>query len=159
LNTRFASVHLNIERELPDVSDLPQILREFGLHTLVQESLWVVTYDSLMQIRTIIEVARGGYHSMDISLPTILSAVLVAGTDRFLIAHNHSSGDVAPTEIDMDLTRKLMTASNSCGLYFEDHLILSPDGKTFSFAASKLLVPAKSLKTLAKNNRKANIAA
>lgn len=159
MNARFASVHLNIERELPDVADVPQILREFGLHTLVQESLWVVTYDSLMQVRTVVEVARGGYHAMDVSLPAILSAVLVSGTDRFLIAHNHSSGDVAPTEIDMDLTRKLMTASNACGLYFEDHYILSPEGRVFSFAESKLLVPAKSLKTLARNNRKATIAA
>ena len=68
--------------------------------------------------------------------PAVLSAVLLAGVDHFAVAHNHSAGDVRPTTIDVDLTAKLMDAANTVGLYFEDHLVLSPRGKAFSFASS-----------------------
>ena len=108
-----------------------------------------------MQVRSVIEVARGGYHKMDVPIPAIMSAVLVAGTDRFAIAHNHSTGDVTPTAADIDLTKKVMNAANVVGLFFEDHLIVGPNGEEFSMADKGILVPAKELKALAKSGRKA----
>jgi hypothetical protein len=42
----------------------------------------------------------------------------------------------------VDLTAKVMTAANSVGLYFEDHLIVGPDAETFSFLAAGLIIPA-----------------
>lgn len=154
-SNRMVTVHLRVERELPSAIDsIPDLMREAGVHTQTQEVMWVCAYDSIMQVRHIIEVARGGYHTMDVPIPAILTAVLTAGTDRFLIAHNHSTGDVTPTTVDVNLTRKVMAAANACGLYFEDHLILGPSGEQFSMAEAGILVPAKDLSVLAKNNQR-----
>lgn len=155
MRTRFASLGLQIEQELPSLADVPDILFEASLHNHPQEAFWVITYDSIMQIRTIIEIARGGYHSVDIPMPGILSAVFTAGTDRFIVAHNHSSGDVKPTTIDVDLTGKVMAAANVCGLFFEDHLILGPRGEVFSFADEGMIIPSPKLQAMAKTNRRA----
>jgi DNA repair protein RadC len=151
----YASVHLDIERELPAAWDLMDLLKQGGLADMTQEVMWVVPYDSAMQIRTIVEVARGGYHSMDVPIPAILSAVLLAATDRFIIAHNHSTSDVTPTTADVDLTRKVMEAANACGLFFEDHLIVGPNGEEFSMTDHNIIIPAKELKAMARSNRKA----
>lgn len=155
MRTNFCSVRLQIDKELPFASEMPDVLFDVGgLHDATQETLWVMPYDSVMQVRSIVEVARGGYHNMEIPIPAVLTAVLAAGVDRFAIAHNHSTGDVAPTEPDMDLTRKIMAAANACGLYFEDHLILGPNGESFSMADEGILIPAPQLKAMAKTNRK-----
>jgi DNA repair protein RadC len=154
---RYASLHLSIDRELESAADLPNILRGLGLHDQTQEVLWVIAYDSMMQVRTIVEVARGGYHSLDVPIPALMTAVLMAGTDRFMIAHNHSAGDVSPTEVDIDLTRKVMSAANTCGLYFEDHIILSPGDDHYSMADTGILVPSKELRVMAQTNRKARV--
>lgn len=153
----YASVHLTVERELPSAINIPTLLAESGFASETQEVMWVIPYDSIMQVRSVIEVARGGYHSMEVPVPAVLTAVLAAGTDRFVIAHNHSTGDVVPTTVDIDLTRKVMAAANTCGLFFEDHIIVGPSGEEFSMAENGILVPAKELRTMAQTNRRAKV--
>ena len=143
--TRFATIHLTVEREVPSAAELPLQLKLLGLADQTQEALWVIAYDSIQGIRTVVEVARGNYHSMDVSIPAVLSVPLLAACDRFEIAHNHPSGDVAPTVLDVDLTRKVMNAANTCGLYFEDHIILSPNGDYYSFFEAGLLGPGRTV--------------
>ena len=157
MTTRYARIRLDIEREMPAAWDIVDILVNEGLSNYTQEVMWVVAYDSLMQIRTVTEVARGGYHRMDVSIPVVMSAVLTSGTDRFIIAHNHSTGDVTPTEPDIDLTRKVMDAANICGLYLEDHIIVGPRGESFSMTDANIIVPSETLKSLAKKNKRAKV--
>lgn len=140
---RFATVHIQVEKEMPVAVSLPDHLTEWGLNTQTQEVLWVIAYDSIQQIRTVVEVARGNYHEMDVSLPVILTVPLLAGVDRFAIVHNHPSGDINPTVLDVDLTRKVLAAANTCGLYFEDHYIIGPGEAYYSFFERGLLGPAQ----------------
>lgn len=145
----FSEVHLAITRELPNAGNVEDILRSAGLGKLSQEVLWVIPYDSTMGVRAIIEVARGGYHNLVVPIPAILAPVFLAATDRFIVAHNHSSGALTPTLVDMDLTRKVMDAANTCGLYFEDHLILGPRaGQSYSMFDHNLIKRAGDLVTL-----------
>lgn len=150
---RFASIHLRMEKEMPLASLLPVHLAEWGLSSQTQEALWVVAYDSIQQIRTVVEVARGDYHEMDVSIPAVLSVPLLAACDRFEIVHNHPSGDTAPTVLDVDLTRKVLSAANTCGLHFEDHYIIAPDGSYYSFFENGLLGPVR---TVSSGHRRAS---
>jgi DNA repair protein RadC len=142
---RFATVEIRVHKEQPMAADLSTLLEEWGLTNASQERLWVVSYDGIEQVRTVIEVAVGGYHEVLVPLPPLLTAVLMAGTDRFQIAHNHPSGDVSPTMFDIDLVHAVMAAANAAGLYFEDSLIVGPEAELFSFAQNGLLVPAAEL--------------
>lgn len=139
---RFAGAELRIYRELANTEDLHTVLTETGLVDDTQERMFVVSFDSIENIRTIQEVAKGGYHELAVPLPPLLTAVLISGTDRFKIVHNHPSGDTSPTNLDVDLTAKVMAAANTVGLYFEDHLIMGPDAETFSFLDAGLIIPA-----------------
>lgn len=152
--SQYASLHLTVERTLPSVVNANQILVELGLNDQPQEVLWVIAYDSVQRIRTIVEVARGGYHNMVVPIPAVLSAVLVAGCDRFMVAHNHPTDAIEPTVIDLDLTEKIMAAANTCGMYFEDHLIIGPSGRLYSFAESGFLTPARELGEMARTHRR-----
>jgi DNA repair protein RadC len=143
--TRYATVHLTVEREVPSAAALPEQLKLLGLSDQTQEALWVIAYDSIQGIRTVVEVARGNYHEMDVSIPAVLSVPLLAACDRFEIAHNHPSGDVSPTVLDVDLTKKVLAAANTCGLYFEDHIILAPSGDYYSFFENGLLGPGRTV--------------
>lgn len=136
---RFAGAELRVYREQPTVKDLDTLLTEWGLTNSSQERLWVVSYDSIEQVRTVQEIAVGGYHELVIPLPALLSAVLLSGTDRFMVIHNHPSGDVSPTNLDVDMTHTIMAAANTTGLFFEDHRIVGPGAETYSFVDNGLL--------------------
>ena len=98
-------------------------------------------------------MARGSYNDVVVSISAILSAVLVAGTDRFLVVHNHPSGDVEPSEMDVKLAQKIATAANACGLTFEDHVIIGPPDRYYSMVVSGIMVFSDKLKA----DRKARV--
>jgi DNA repair protein RadC len=144
MTDQWATVHLNIEKmeALPNRRGMTALFRSWNLHTATQESFWVLTYDAAMNIRTLVEICKGTYATVGVHLPSLFSAVLLSGADRFVVVHNHPTNDTSPTSADIETTRAIMAGANPMGLYFEDHFIIAPTAKTFSFAASKLLVPA-----------------
>jgi len=44
-----------------------------------------------------------------------------------VLAHNHPSGDVSPSQDDIDLTRRLVQAGEIMGIDVLDHLIIGAD--------------------------------
>ena len=127
-NHRFVTIQQVVREQQPDVDDLSTLLKDWGLTTSVQEAFWVIALDNVAQLKTVIEVARGSFHRVEVHIPSVLAAVLAAQADRFYVAHNHPSGPVTPTEDDMRLTGKIMAAANVAGLSFEDHIITGPEG-------------------------------
>jgi DNA repair protein RadC len=55
-----------------------------------------------------------------------------------IFAHNHPSGDVAPSASDKDITRKLLFALGVVGITVHEHLIVGSQG-IYSFAAQGLM--------------------
>jgi DNA repair protein RadC len=147
---RMVSVELRIDKQqtMQHVSKLRDLLREWGLTLGVQESLWVVSYDGVQNLRTITPIAVGTYHNVVVSIPAILSAVLLSGTDRFLVVHNHPNGVVQPTELDFELTIQIMNAAATVGLYFEDHIIVGPPDQWHSMAQAREFIPSKDLEAM-----------
>lgn len=139
---KFAGAELHIYQEMPSAADMEELLSEWGITDSTQERMFVLTYDSVENIRLVQEVAKGGYHTLQIPLPPMMAAVLLSGTDRFKIVHNHPSGDTSPTQLDVDTTRMVMDAANTLGLFFEDHLIVGPGADTFSFLGAGLIIPS-----------------
>lgn len=129
---RFVTIEQVVRAEQPGSGDLRELLERWGLTNSTQEAFWVIAIDNVAEIKTVTEVARGSFHRVDVHIPSVLSAVLAAATDRFYVAHNHPAGEVTPTELDMNLTGKIMAAANVAGLSFEDHIITGPEG-WFSF--------------------------
>jgi DNA repair protein RadC len=156
---RDGHVELVIEgtKEL-SVTSLVTYFAETGKTRGIQESMWVVPVDGMEQVRAVVEVARGGYHEVTVDLPTIYTAVLAAGCDRFVIVHNHPTDEVSPTVPDLDLTRKVMAGANAIGLFFDDHIIVAPKGIYFSFAQSGLIRQSERLQSMAQTNQRIDVA-
>ena len=141
---RFVTIEQVVRAERPQTDDLPSLLESFGLTRSTQEALWVIAFGAMTQLKTITEVARGGFHDVVVHIPSVLSAVLVSGTDRFYVAHNHPEGPVEPTDDDIGLTAMIADSAERVGLSFEDHIIVGPSG-WYSFWEAGLLTRATSL--------------
>lgn len=145
---RFVTLELTVRKTQPTTGHLETLLIEWGLTDSTQERVWVISTDAINQVRTVQEVALGGYHEVAVPLPPLLTAVLMAGTDRFTVAHNHPAGDTTPTMYDVDAVHKIMAAANAAGLSFEDSLIVGPNSELFSFRENGLIVPAEAIATM-----------
>jgi len=138
---RFVTIEQTVRDTRPATTEVPELLEQFGLTRSTQECFWVISFDLDQRLKTITEVAKGGFHDQVIHIPTVLAAVLAAQTDRFWVAHNHPAGPVTPSEEDFDLTETIMAAANAVGLSFEDHVIVGPEG-WYSMADEGILEPA-----------------
>lgn len=70
----------------------------------------------------------------------VFRAALLTGAAALIVAHNHPSGDPAPSAEDIETTRKLRDAGELIGVRVFDHVILAAGGASYySFAESGLL--------------------
>lgn len=83
---------------------------------------------------TIINVAHIGTVNQSIATPRdIFKPVLLSNASRMIVAHNHPSGHVEPSEQDIKLTKRLQEAGRLIGIELMDHLIVGPNDTYYSF--------------------------
>jgi DNA repair protein RadC len=91
------------------------------------ESMLCLILDSGNCIRSVYIVARGSVASVEVYPADIIRAVLAAGSNAFIIVHNHPSGRPEPSQSDMALTRNVQSAASCVGLQLLDHIIIGEE--------------------------------
>jgi DNA repair protein RadC len=64
----------------------------------------------------------------------VIISALQHNAAAVIVAHNHPSGDVEPSQSDIKITRKLFFALNYAGIILHEHMIIGNEGY-YSFAA------------------------
>ena len=84
------------------------------------------------------KVSQGGLSGTVADPKVIFQIALKSNACSIIIAHNHPSGTLTPSEADIHLTRKLKEAGTLLDLPVLDHLIISSEG-FYSFADEGLI--------------------
>ncbi|MCC7302775.1 MAG: strawberry notch family protein [Bacteroidia bacterium] len=82
--------------------------------------------------------AVGGITGTVADVRIILAAALKSASTSIIIAHNHPSGNLRPSEQDILLTRKIKESAATMDISVLDHIIITKDGY-YSFADEGLL--------------------
>jgi len=69
-------------------------------------------------------------HPREVFKAALLSG---SGANAIALAHNHPSGDLAPSSEDDEVTRRIARAGALLNVPLLDHVILSPDGGFYSY--------------------------
>ncbi len=76
----------------------------------------------------IYNLSKGGVSQCVIDIKIILSIALKANASSIIMAHNHPSGNLTPSEQDKTITERLKQACKVVDLTLLDHLIISKEG-------------------------------
>jgi DNA repair protein RadC len=113
------------------------------MRLLDRESLRVVLLDTRFRLITIREISRGTLNESVAHPREIFKPVISHSAYAFVIVHNHPSGDPAPSEADLRLTRRVAESARILQISFLDHLILGTpvDGRPgyFSFKEAGII--------------------
>ncbi|MGE6220358.1 JAB domain-containing protein [Nubsella zeaxanthinifaciens] len=74
-----------------------------------------------------IELSSGGISGTVVDVKLVFATALKACASSMVLAHNHPSGDVLPSEQDKAVTRRIAEAGKLLGIELADHLIISPE--------------------------------
>jgi DNA repair protein RadC len=103
-----------------------------------EETVAVIYLDEAQRVLDVSIEGKGGGDEAELPLRAIFRHALKEGACAIVVAHNHPSGDPAPSEADKAATCELAAAGRPLGVRLHDHLIFSK-GEWSSFRALGLL--------------------
>lgn len=93
-----------------------------------REIVKVLMLNSKNIVIKIQDISLGGISRAEIELNVILRETIKIGASKIILVHNHPSGDVLPSKADIEITRKLKSATEILDIQLLDHIIIG-DGK------------------------------
>jgi len=89
----------------------------------MQESFWVILLDRKNNAIGRVMITLGTLTSSLVHPREVFKPAILASAAAIIIAHNHPSGDPAPSSADLHVTRQLREAAQILGIDFLDHVI------------------------------------
>jgi DNA repair protein RadC len=118
--------------------DSHKILRMFyeQLGMIEQKEIFsVLLIDKANKVLGFLKVSEGSAVATVVDVQYILRAAILSGASQLIICHNHPSGNMKPSQADLDITTKLKQACTLLEIKLLDHIILSPEeNEYYSFA-------------------------
>lgn len=113
-------------------NDIAQLLIP-DLNFVKREVAKVIILNSKNYVEKIVEVSLGGTNFASISLKDVLNEVIKMQAPKFIIVHNHPSGNPSPSPKDIDFTNKLYDAAQIMGIELVDHIVIGGGSFTSIF--------------------------
>ena len=128
----------------PAISDKPIIsssldaynvlVNFFPSETLCLQERFVAMYlNRSNRVFGVYPMSVGGITGTVVDIRLLLSVALKTAATGIIIAHNHPSGNLKPSEADKEITNKIKSSCKLMDIELLDHLIISPVGSC-SFA-------------------------
>ena len=117
-----------------------EIFRHFQplVHGLKRECFWSVLLDSKNRILRVMRISEGSLTASLVHPREVFRPAIQEAAARVLFVHNHPSGDPAPSQEDVEITRRLVQTGKIVGIQALDHVIIGSH-TYFSFTDQGLL--------------------
>jgi len=141
--TKVAEIKISytpIKGEKPQIGNSLKAYEEFlpffSEDTMgIQEQFVVMYLNNANKVIGVYRMSKGGLTGTVVDPRIILGTALKVAATSIMLAHNHPSGQLQPSQADLALTRKLLNAAAFVDIRVNDHLILSGTGVGYySFA-------------------------
>lgn len=124
---------LNLNVVIKEPKDVANLLTN-ELRYEKKEIVKILILNTKNVLQKIIDIGIGDVSSSTISIRQIFEEVIKTGMNKFILVHNHPSGDVNPSTRDNEVTKEILKLSQMMELQFIDHIIIG-DGKFKSIFA------------------------
>ncbi len=108
-------------------------------HIELQESFKMLLLNNANKVKGIFTLSTGGITGTLVDIRIVFAVVLKSLTTAVILAHNHPSGTLRPSNADQKITEKIQTACRYFDIKLLDHMILTPGGEYYSFADEGVL--------------------
>jgi DNA repair protein RadC len=122
---RMGAVALREERQSLTI-DSPLAIADLcsEMRFLDREYLHVVLLNAKQNLIKVVTVSQGSVNESLAHPREVFKPVITHSAYSFIMVHNHPSGDPAPSEADLRLTRRILEASRILQIQLLDHVII-----------------------------------
>ena len=141
-----AALELGRRRQLSDLRERPRITGSRDAFNAIaplmtdlhHEEFWVLLLNKANEVIARERLSTGGAAGTVVDAKMFYKTALDARAAGAIALHNHPSGNLQPSQADIELTRRLCKAGELLDLPLLDHLIVSERGY-YSFADEGML--------------------
>lgn len=119
--------------------DIAKILIE-DMKYLKTELLKLVILNNSNEILKIQNITEGNSNMVAADAKNILSEVIKMQAPKIILLHNHPSGNLKPSQSDIDFTQRIKQACEILGIQLLDHIIITENGYTSIFYEMKKII-------------------
>lgn len=126
--------HLIGAKKVTNSQIVYELIKSFiGQDMEYRESFYLVLLDRANSILGVSKVSEGGISGTVADGKIIFQTALITNSSAIILCHNHPSGQLKPSDNDINLTRKMVEFGKMIDLPILDHLIVTANGY-YSFA-------------------------
>lgn len=104
----------------------------------LQEEFRIILLNRANVVLGVYPMSKGGVTGTVVDAKLVFSVALKCNASNIIIAHNHPSGNLSPSEADKSITKKLKKAGQYLDITLLDHIIITKD-EFFSFNDNGLM--------------------
>jgi DNA repair protein RadC len=125
----------SVLHEKPQVKDSKTafILFQKELGDLNYENFCVLLLNRANKVLKTVRISDGGITGTVVDQRKVFKVALDNNATSIILGHNHPSGQLTPSDADIQLTKKMKAAGETLDLPVLDHIIVG-DGNYYSFA-------------------------
>jgi DNA repair protein RadC len=103
------------------------------LGDLNHEEFWILHLNRSNKITKKIKLSQGGITGTVIDVKMLMKEAILNYSNAIILVHNHPSGNVKPSQADIEITQKIKEAARLFDISTLDHIIITSNGY-YSFA-------------------------
>jgi DNA repair protein RadC len=105
-------------------ADAAGILQYF-IGALDHEEMWVINLDTRNHVKSLTDLYKGSVNSSQVRVGEVFCQAITENSPAIIVAHNHPSGEIAPSPDDVSVTRAIVQAGKILDIDVLDHLIIA----------------------------------
>lgn len=125
-----------LKKQIISPSDFYPLIRHYAQRQ--QEQFLCGVLNGAHEVLSISVVSLGTVNRTLVHPREVFALAIEQRASAVIVAHNHPSGNLQPSEDDLDVTRRLKKAGELLGIALLDHLVFS-DEQYYSFLEHRLL--------------------
>jgi DNA repair protein RadC len=116
------------------------VIRQFWNEDIeVYESVFILLTNRRNNTIGWAKISQGGISSSIIDIKIVCKYVVDSFASGVILAHNHPTGNLNPSESDIKITKQVKEAIKVFDCELIDHLIITPENNYFSFADERVI--------------------
>lgn len=100
---------------------------KYYMNQLNEEYMYVISLNCQMIPLGVFQLSHGNWFSTDLKMRELGIFLLLTGAERFIIAHNHPTGNCKPSENDFKITNKMNEFSSLIDIQLIQHFVIGKD--------------------------------
>ena len=137
IGRRKAAQEIPEKEKVTSVNDLYKIFSQY-LSDLQTEEFWAIFLNQKNHVIYKTQISKGGISGTLVDVRVIFRIAIEHFATSVVVAHNHPTGNLTPSQPDISITRRIKEAGDLLDIKLLDHLIIG-ENSFFSFSEQGLL--------------------